>query len=63
MVIFGRLARSGKVRNQTPKKSKQQKIKKVLQGRAKKKKQYNKRILGSQNSQSKFPALNFQSNK
>mgnify|MGYP003685981957 CR=1 FL=1 len=43
--VHGSLARAGKVRGQTPKVSKQEKSKKVVVGRAKKRLQYNRRFV------------------
>jgi len=43
--VHGSLARAGKVRGQTPKVSKQEKKKKVVVGRAKKRLQYNRRFV------------------
>ena len=43
--VHGGLARSGKVRNQTPKVDKQERTKKLLQGRAKKRLLYNRLFL------------------
>jgi small subunit ribosomal protein S30e len=43
--MHGSLARAGKVKNQTPKVPKMDRIKKLLQGRAKKRTMYNKRFL------------------
>jgi len=43
--MHGGLARSGKVRNQTPKVDKQERTKKPLQGRAKKRMLYKRRFL------------------
>ena len=39
------MARNGKVRNQAPKVDKQERIKKLLTGRAKKRQQYERRIV------------------
>ena len=43
--VHGGLARAGKVRNQTPKVEKQERLKKLLQGRAKKRMLYNRRFM------------------
>ena len=43
--VHGGLARSGKVKNQTPKVEKADRRKKLLQGRAKKRLLYNRRFL------------------
>ena len=43
--VHGSLARNGKVRNQAPKVAKQERAKKRVTGRAKKRQQYNRRIL------------------
>ena len=43
--MHGSLARAGKVKNQTPKVPKMDRIKKILQGRAKKRSQYNQRYV------------------
>ena len=49
MVIVGKkhgsLARNGKVRNQAPKVEKQERLKKLIVGRAKKRLQYKRRIV------------------
>ncbi|KAI8454296.1 small subunit ribosomal protein S30e [Phakopsora pachyrhizi] len=42
--VHGSLARAGKVRSQTPKVAKQERTKKKLQGRAKKRALYNSRF-------------------
>jgi small subunit ribosomal protein S30e len=44
--VHGSLARNGKVRNQAPKVAKAEKTKKKVMGRAKKRQQYGKRIVG-----------------
>lgn len=46
--VHGSLARAGKVRNQTPKVEKQDKTKKRVVGRAKKRIQYNRRFVNVQ---------------
>lgn len=43
--VHGSLSRAGKVRNQTPKVAKQERKKKRLQGRAKKRNIYNRRFI------------------
>ncbi len=43
--IHGSMARNGKVRNQAPKVDKQERTKKLVMGRAKKRVQYKRRIL------------------
>ena len=43
--IHGSMARNGKVRNQAPKVEKQEKLKKSVVGRAKKRIQYKRRVL------------------
>ena len=43
--VHGSMARNGKVRNQAPKVAKQERAKKRVMGRAKKRIQYNKRIV------------------
>ena len=55
--VHGSLTRAGKVRNQTPKVEKQERRKKKLTGRAKKRQQYNKRFLSeeAQNPRRKGP--------
>lgn len=42
--VHGSLARNGKVRNQAPKVAKQERAKKKVVGRAKKRSQYNRRV-------------------
>ena len=44
--VHGSMARAGKVRNQTPKVEKTERAKKRVTGRARKRLQYKKRILG-----------------
>jgi small subunit ribosomal protein S30e len=44
--VHGSLARNGKVRNQAPKVAKAERAKKRVKGRAAKRHQYNRRILG-----------------
>ena len=55
--VHGSLTRAGKVRNQTPKVEKQERRKKAITGRAKKRQQYNKRFLSeeAQNPRRKGP--------
>ena len=43
--IHGSMARNGKVRNQAPKVEKQERVKKRIMGRAKKRNQYKRRFL------------------
>ena len=43
--IHGSMARNGKVRNQAPKVEKQERVKKRIMGRAKKRSQYKRRFL------------------
>ena len=43
--VHGSMARNGKVRNQAPKVDKMERVKKLVVGRAKKRAQYNKRIV------------------
>ena len=43
--VHGSMARNGKVRNQAPKVDKQERAKKKVMGRAKKRIQYNKRVV------------------
>jgi small subunit ribosomal protein S30e len=43
--VHGSLARNGKVRNQAPKVAKQERAKKRVTGRSKKRQQYNRRVL------------------
>ena len=43
--IHGSMARNGKVRNQAPKVDKQERVKKNVMGRAKKRNQYRRRFL------------------
>ena len=43
--VHGSMARNGKVRNQAPKVEKQERVKKQVVGRAKKRIQYNRRVL------------------
>ena len=43
--VHGSMARNGKVRNQAPKVDKQERAKKLVMGRAKKRQQYKRRIL------------------
>ena len=43
--IHGSMARNGKVRNQAPKVEKQERVKKNVMGRAKKRNQYRRRFL------------------
>lgn len=59
--VHGGLARSGKVRNQTPKVAKAEKKKKVLQGRAKKRNLYNRRFLNIVSGPGKKKGPNAQS--
>ncbi len=55
--VHGSLTRAGKVRNQTPKAEKQERRRKQITGRAKKRQQYNKRFLSedAQNPRRKGP--------
>ena len=43
--VHGSMARNGKVRNQAPKVDKMERAKKLVVGRAKKRAQYNKRVV------------------
>ena len=43
--VHGSMARNGKVRNQAPKVDKQERLKKLVVGRAKKRLQYKRRIV------------------
>ena len=43
--LHGSLARAGKVRKQTPKVAKKERVKKIPKGRAKKRNQYNRRFV------------------
>ena len=43
--IHGSIARNGKVRNQAPKVEKQERVKKLIVGRAKKRLQYKRRVV------------------
>ena len=43
--VHGSMARNGKVRNQAPKVDKQERLKKLVTGRAKKRLQYKRRIV------------------
>jgi ribosomal protein S30 len=57
--VHGSLARNGKVRNQAPKVAKQERAKKKITGRAKKRAQYNKRVCNVNPKDKKQKGPNF----
>ncbi len=57
--VHGSLARNGKVRNQAPKVAKAERAKKRVTGRAKKRNQYNRRILSSDPNDKRKKGPNF----
>ena len=61
--VHGSMARNGKVRNQAPKVEKQEKLKKDVVGRAKKRLQYKRRILNVNPNEKKKVGPNFGSGR
>ena len=57
------MARNGKVRNQAPKVAKSERIKKMVMGRAKKRQQYERRIIKVDPNEKKKKGPNFGSGK
>ena len=57
------MARNGKVRNQAPKVDKQEKLKKAVMGRAKKRLQYKKRVINVDPNDKRKKGPNFGAGK
>ena len=57
------MARNGKVRNQAPKVDKQEKLKKAVMGRAKKRLQYKKRVINVDPNDKRKKGTNFGAGK
>lgn len=61
--VHGSMARNGKVRNQAPKVDKQERAKKKVMGRAKKRQQYKRRILSINPNERRKVGPNFGSGR
>ena len=61
--VHGSMARNGKVRNQAPKVDKQEKLKKAVMGRAKKRLQYKKRVINVDPNDKRKKGPNFGAGK